>query len=407
MSVSRGWPDDKPNRPPQLDLSRKPSEDISRSRQRDLTPPASFARAARAAEDCRLDLVALIPERSHVSARYRILAFQPWIERAGLNFRVEPLAETLGGRVRQLLQSRRNQVVFLLRRLLPVWQQLLLRRAAARLVYDFDDAIFLRESNHPRGSYSYARASRFGRICRLADLVIAGNDHLAAHARRSGSQVDVVPTCVDCSAYPTANHGDHDPVRLAWVGNAGNLRRIVDGLGEVFESLANEQPRLLLRAVCNQFPEIRGLEVERRLWSSATEASDLAGCDLGISWLPDDAWSPGKCGLKAVQYMAAGLPVLASPIGVHRSMVPAEVGEQPHDAAAWRAAILRLARDPARRAFLGAAARRHAERHFDLAVWGPRLADRLNDLANGRGLRRSSARPPSATETTTTTRRAA
>ncbi|NQT16499.1 MAG: glycosyltransferase, partial [Planctomycetes bacterium] len=135
-------------------------------------------------------------------------------------------------------------------------------------------------------------------------------------------------------------------------------------------------PGLKLWVVCDRFPRLSGVEVVGRPWSSATEAAELAECDIGISWLPDDPWSEGKCGLKVLQYMAAGLPVVANPVGMHRELVVhGRTGFLASTPGQWSAAIGRLAADPGLRRRMGAAARRVVEEEFSVARWGAELAE--------------------------------
>ena len=120
-----------------------------------------------------------------------------------------------------------------------------------------------------------------------------------------------------------------------------------------------------------------------RPWSSDTEAQELAACDIGISWLPDDSFSRGKCGLKILQYMAAGLPVVANPVGVHREMIiDGQTGYLASSPEQWSAAIARLAADPALRRRMGQAGRRLAEERFSVARWGPQFAGLIDRLAS-------------------------
>jgi glycosyltransferase involved in cell wall biosynthesis len=129
-----------------------------------------------------------------------------------------------------------------------------------------------------------------------------------------------------------------------------------------------------------------------RAWSAATEAEELADADLGVSWLPDDGWSLGKCGLKVLQFMAAGLPVVANPVGVHCQMVVhGETGflvRTPHE---WREAIEALAGDPTLRSRFGAAGRRLAEERYGVDGWSRKLVALLEQVA-GRPPAKSSVR---------------
>ena len=133
--------------------------------------------------------------------------------------------------------------------------------------------------------------------------------------------------------------------------------------------------------MCDQFLSVDGLRVERVNWKQETEAADLAACDIGIGWVPDDRWSRGKCGLKLLQYHAAGLPVVANPVGVQADMVTDGVtGYQATTADEWVAAVKRLTADAGLRKALGANGRRQVEERYSVAAGGRLWADVLKSL---------------------------
>ena len=132
-----------------------------------------------------------------------------------------------------------------------------------------------------------------------------------------------------------------------------------------------------------------------RQWSAATETAELADADVGISWLPDDPWSPGKCGLKVLQYMAAGLPVVANPVGMNPAMVRhGETGFLVQSAEQSAEAITRLARDPALRRRMGAAGRRLVETEYSVDRWAPAFADLVERIHQGRAWTAASGDAP-------------
>lgn len=325
-----------------------------------------------------MDVVALVPDRDHVSSRYRIGQYARHLRQVGLRLSFESLAVGAVPRFLQLTRPRPSQIVFLQRKLLPVWQVSLLRQSCGLLVYDFDDAVHLRDSFHPRGPYSLTRAIRFRVTVSLADYVIAGNSYLADAVRActSSRKIHVIPTCVDPNRYRVARHEDHRPTRLVWIGSSSTLRSLEE-CRPLLESIGREVPSTTLRVICDRFPDFEHLSVEPAVWSAETEVDDLRDSDIGISFLSDNAWSRGKCGLKVLQYMAAALPVVASPVGVHAQMVEQGHGFLPTTTGDWIESIQELSRDASMRAQMGREGRSRVERQFHVDAWGPILAETL------------------------------
>jgi glycosyltransferase involved in cell wall biosynthesis len=216
-----------------------------------------------------------------------------------------------------------------------------------------------------------------------ADLVVAGNAFLAEGAAScgAGARVAVIPTCVDPLLYSPANHRRRGPgIQMAWIGSSSTLQGLEQSR-DLWEHLGQRIPGLILKLICDRPLAMQRLRVNFCPWSEAGEAAALADADIGISWLPADAWSRGKCGLKVLQYMAAGLPVVANPVGVQAEMVQhgstgflAETPEQ------WRAAVQSLASDPALRSRLGQAGRERLEREFSVAAGAAKWKDVLDRL---------------------------
>jgi glycosyltransferase involved in cell wall biosynthesis len=329
-------------------------------------------------------LTALVESADHVCARYRVAAFRPALERAGhhLEFRTWP--KRWWSWLALPTALRHFDAVIVQRRLLPPWQLALVRRGAKRLLFDFDDAVFLRDSYARRGLHSVRRLRRFQRMIAAADTVIAGNAFLHSQARRwtAAAKLHVVPTCVDPARYSVAEHRRTRAggVQLVWIGSASTLRGLV-AVQPILEELGQRLPGLQLNLICDRFLDLTHLPVHRRVWSEATEAEELALADVGISFVPDDLWSLGKCGLKVLQYMAAGLPVVANPVGVQADLVRhGETGylvETPQD---WFEAVSRLSDDPALRQRMGRAGRRLLERDYGVSAGGAAWVELLRGL---------------------------
>lgn len=319
-----------------------------------------------------MKVLALVESPDHVCGRYRVRAFAPALEAAGWSLEMVGLARGLTRRLAQIHRAGRYDAVILQRKLLPAWQLLALRRRAKRLIFDFDDAVLYRDSYDPRGPFDLRRASRFVRTVGLSDLVLAGNDFLADCAETAGAsrdQVRVLPTCIEMSQYEPCESGDRTVLKLVWIGSSSTLNGLELQRG-LWERIGREVQGARLRLICDRFARFDPLPVEPVPWRAETEAADLASSDVGISWVPDDRWSRGKCGLKLLQYQAAGLPVVTNPVGVHSRMVEPGVSgflaESPED---WVEAVRALAENPDLRARMGRAARASVESRYSVAAW--------------------------------------
>jgi glycosyltransferase involved in cell wall biosynthesis len=191
----------------------------------------------------------------------------------------------------------------------------------------------------------------------------------------------VVPTVVDTARFlptpvekPTRRtHGD-DTITLVWIGLACNLKYL-NVLAPALRRL-QARYRVKLRVVCSEPPMLPGLNIEFRSWEWEREVEDLQDATIGVMPLEDTEWARGKCGLKLLQYLAVGLPAVASPVGVNSEiLVNGENGFLASTEHEWYERLDSLCRDPQLRTRMGQAGRRTVETRYSLAVWGPRLVD--------------------------------
>ncbi len=217
----------------------------------------------------------------------------------------------------------------------------------------------------------------------LADAVIAGNPTLARYAARHRAQaVHVIPTCVDVERYAAAGAAarreNRDEVLLGWVGTPWNLRHL-DTIAAVLATLAR-RGGVRVRVISSQAHQIPGLAIDNRRWTLEREVADLAELDIGLMPLEEGEEPASKCGFKALQFMACGVPPVVSPIGANAAIVTEGVdGMAPRDAAGWSAALKRLIDDPELRASMGGAARETVARRFSYRAQLPRMVALLRE----------------------------
>ena len=237
-----------------------------------------------------------------------------------------------------------------------------------RRVFDVDDAIYVRKPRRlgELPDESPWRKKKFAATCRWVDAVAAGNEVLAGVARPFAQAVAVLPTSIDTAAYELSFARPEDAPTIAWIGSPENLIYL-DMIRPALARLSKRHPTLKLRVICSAFPDWNDVQVEAVTWSSAAEAHALAGAHIGVMPLTDDAWSRGKCAFKLLQYMAAALPCVASPVGANTEAVVEGVnGFHARDVDEWEQSLEKLIVSPQLRANFGAKGRQHVEERYSM-----------------------------------------
>jgi len=327
------------------------------------------------------------------SSRFRVLQFVPRIRALGheclvlpsipakydslplLGFRLSGLVKRWNRRRdREALRRWDPDVVVLERELFDDGSfdaERSLRGAVRRMVLDIDDGLFV------------SRPAKFAALCAMSDHVVAGNELLAARARTINPRVTVVPTCVDPERYtgsPTGAPPSPPGTRvLGWTGTSWNIP-FLEALRGPLAALSREFS-LELRVIAESDRPLRRLALERDgvatrfvRWSEATEVADLREFDIGLMPLPDDEWTRHKCGLKVLQYMAAGVPAVASPVGANAEIIRHGVnGWLAATPGEWTSVLRLLLSDPQPPAAVLAEARRTVHERYSVNAQLPRL----------------------------------
>jgi len=321
------------------------------------------------------------------SFRQRIAIYVDLMRNRGIDCQVARLPGSMLQRRTLFASARHFEGVLLHRKILNAWDGFWLHRYGGTVIYDFDDAIMYNDRKPDR--ISRIRFHRFGRTVALSRMVIAGNECLAEHARRYGAHVEILPTGLDVGAYPVKTPRKNDgTVRLVWIGGNSQLKHL-RGISPALEELGRRFPQAILRIVCDEFFGLQSMQVEQHHWSRDTEVADLVASDIGIAPLAEDPFTRGKCGFKILQYQAAGLPVVASPVGVNAQYVRDGVtGFAVRDSSQWVEKLSALIENPDLRMALGRAGRSEAE-GFDVNVIGERLCRLITESLGTSPERRS------------------
>ena len=264
---------------------------------------------------------------------------------------------------------------------LPYWMESLLARSARPYVVDYDDALFHKYDLSSRPLVRRLLGRKIDRVMRGAACVIAGNRYLAARAERAGAaRIEIIPTVVDEQRYAVVDHADTEAPVIGWIGSPATEEYLLDNREVLEQVCARHDARLLLVGPRTEVAgEFGSVVPEVAAWSEDSEAATLARMDIGIMPLRDGPWERGKCGYKIIQYMACGLPVVASTVGANLDIVQhGENGFLADGMAAWRDGLEQLIRNRALRTRMGLAGRARVEHEYNVGVQASRLADVLH-----------------------------
>ena len=205
----------------------------------------------------------------------------------------------------------------------PVFEFILAKVFRKKIIYDFDDAIWLpntSEENSVAGWLKFHGKVRW--ICRWSYRVSCGNEWLADFARQFNSRVVVNPTTIDTDKRHNPNLLEKKPnekIVIGWTGTHSTLQYLTP-LIPALQSI-EKKFSVIVRVISNKNPQLPLQNFEFVPWKIETEIQDLMSFDIGLMPLTEDAWSNGKCGFKALQYMALEIPCVASPVGVNTRIV--------------------------------------------------------------------------------------
>jgi glycosyltransferase involved in cell wall biosynthesis len=256
------------------------------------------------------------------------------------------------------------------------------RRSRAKLVFDFDDAIWLQNVSEANKWFSWVKdAGKTSKLITLSDLVFAGNAYLAGYARRFNPDTVVVPTTIDTEEYVPVARAGEGPVVIGWSGSITTIQHFRYAIPALQAIKAKYGDRVAIRVVGDGTYREPALGVEGLPWRKETELDDLRAMDIGIMPLPDDEWARGKCGLKGLQYMALGIPAIMSPVGVNSEIIRHGVnGLLASTTEDWVACLGRLIEDAEARRSMGRAARATVEEHYSVHAWRDRYVQHFDRL---------------------------
>jgi glycosyltransferase involved in cell wall biosynthesis len=264
----------------------------------------------------------------------------------------------------------------------PAWGEQFLNLVGKPYIVDYDDAIFHNYDRSPNPIIRRLLGRKIDAVMRNARCVITGNEYLANRALESGAvKVRIIPTVVDTSRYFVKEDRSSECPVIGWIGSPSTEKYVVGIRDALVQACRSHRARLLLVGatpnITNQFP---GVDVEVMTWSEDAEAQLVQSMDVGIMPLEDGPWERGKCGYKLIQYMACGVPVIASPVGSNREIVSrSQAGLLAETTEEWNGALQRLLGSSETRKVFGIRGRKAVESNYALNRQAPVLKKILDE----------------------------
>lgn len=335
------------------------------------------------------------------SSRHRSLQYLPFLKENNIDVSVTPLLndvylESLYSgnrkpiftvalcyirRIYILLRCKKYDLLWIEKELfpwLPSWAEQMLSFFKIPYIVDYDDAIFHQYDLHKRKVVRYILGRKIKTIMNGAVLVIAGNEYIAKYAKNANAnRIEIIPTVIDLNKYNI----DHRPLKvftIGWIGSPSTAKYLQIIKAVLTQFCKEVQTRIVL--IGSGPIRLGEIPIEVRSWSETTEVAGIQSFDVGIMPLPDEPWEQGKCGYKLIQYMACGIPVIASPVGINNSIVDNGVnGYLASNPEEWMFALRTLHNRPELRVKFGESGRKKVGSRYSLQVTSPLLVRLMSE----------------------------
>lgn len=334
-------------------------------------------------------LAVITPSLKTPSFRYRIKQYVPFLSNSGWTVEIRELPRISVDDVNNMkFWLDKASLLFLQKKLLNKKETRLLDTWKSKIIFDFDDAVYLPAFNLAPGISGFCKRrhcrKKFLQTVNLANSIICANKVLAAQISQLEKTCHILPTPVPVDRYIQADFSKNGPFVMGWIGTDSN-QRYLDLLEEPLRRL-NSEKDIMLKIISGKPYPFKACPVEFKKWALQDEAADLASLDVGVMPLTDDSWTRGKAAFKALQYMSAGLPSVLSPVGMNKSVIKhgtngflAETDKE------WFENLLMLAEDIDLRKKVGNAAREFVQEKYSLAVTAPKLLEILQSCLEKSG----------------------
>ncbi len=325
-------------------------------------------------------VVFLIQSHSLPSSRVRVLNLIPELSKYSICSEAIKYPKSFLKKLKLLIKCNAADVVVVQKNLVSYFDMFLIRLLSKKLVFDFDDAVYCRQDSNKNNYKQHTRYKKFINVVTKADCLFAGNSVLAKAASEFNKDVEVIPSAVETRHDFLSEHVESsNAVIIGWVGTPMTLPYL-ELLGSVLRKLA-ETYNFELRILCSESVEMPGVNVQFVPWSIETQEQEIAKFEIGVMPLPDAEYAAGKCGYKALQYMAAAVPPVVSDVGInHELVLHRESGIVCEKLDDFYEALKELMEEPVLRKKLGREARQRVEKEYSVHVVASKMAQCLNRL---------------------------
>ncbi len=332
-----------------------------------------------------IKLLMILTSATAPSSRVRCSNLIPVLEQQNISCHQQVYPKGWRQRLALFRLCRKADVVLIQKKLLPPLPFWLLRQASKILIFDFDDAIHLRQKEG-RSEVSKGRLQKFNRTIKQCDHVIAGNRLLSAMTKLPQKKTHIIPSAIAVKNIALKDYSQphNGSIIIGWVGTAVNLPYLAL-LSPILSRLSLNYD-IELRIICNEPIEMPGVKIKFIPWQLDTQEQEIAQFDIGVMPLPDSEHASGKCGYKALQYMAAAVPTVASNVGINNEIIDHVVdGLLTGAVSEFYPALKHLIESAEERKRIGLAGQNRVTDDYAIDVIGKQLADIINKAINTHG----------------------
>jgi glycosyltransferase involved in cell wall biosynthesis len=299
------------------------------------------------------------------------------------------LVKSIKTRLQNILTNPRYDVVFVQREAFmlgtAVFEQLL-KKTGAKLIFDFDDSIWLQNVSEGNKALGFLKnPKKTDALIQIADLVFAGNNYLAEYAAdlTDTAKIKIIPTTIDTTEYTKMPAASSDKICIGWSGSVSTIEHFKHILPTLRKLQKVYPDKLSFKVIGDRHFRDEELNITGLAWNKQEEVAQISSFDIGIMPLPDTEWTKGKCGLKGLQYMALEVPTIMSAVGVNTKII--KDGENGFLAATeeeWFKKMCRLIDSTERRMQMGKAGRVTVEKNYSVEAWKNEYLNYFNQLAD-------------------------